>query len=170
MSTGWYFGHSIRSRVTALRNNEFVPERDFGEYRSALAYWAHPNGLVWGMSIGLYGRAGAWTETLSCLAPLQEMMLQSWDGAIRLFPYWPRDRDAAFKTFRAQGAFLVSSEWKGGRIGKTMVFSEKGADCHVHGTWRVRDSAGVEVATTQDEFGRQCFKTCAGKTYELTSP
>ena len=163
-------GHSIRWRIAKIRTSKFIPGRDFDAYRRALSFWARPNGMLMGMSVDVWGRSGGWTETLSCLAPLQEMMLQSWDGAIRLFPYWPKDRDAAFKTFRAQGAFLVSSEWKGGRIGKTMVFSEKGADCHVHGTWRVRDSAGVEVATTQDEFGRQCFKTCSGKTYELTRP
>ena len=167
---GWYFGHTVRSRVTALRTNGFVPGRDFDEYRKSLEFWAHPNGLVWGMCIGIYGRAGGWTETLSCMAPLQEMMLQSWDGAIRLFPYWPKDRDAAFTTFRAQGAFLVSSEWKSGRIGRTTVFSEKGADCHVHGKWRVRNAAGSEVATGQDGFGRMCFKTSAGETYHLTRP
>ena len=42
-----------------------------------------------GLLLGNYGRSGAWTESLGVLAPLQEMMLQSWDGALRIFPAWP---------------------------------------------------------------------------------
>ena len=42
-----------------------------------------------GLLLGNYGRSGAWTESLGVLAPLQEMMLQSWDGALRILPAWP---------------------------------------------------------------------------------
>ena len=42
------------------------------------------------------------------------MMLQSWDGALRIFPAWPRAVDARFENFRAEGAFLVSAAWSQG--------------------------------------------------------
>ena len=101
------------------------------------------------------------------MAPLQEMLLTSWDGAIRLFPLWPRKDDIAFSNWRAQGAFLVSAEMKGGRIGDVTVRSEKGEDCLVHGDWTVTDADGKAVATDRDEFGRLRFKTQAGKAYSL---
>ena len=163
----WYFGHSISDRIAALRKNAFIPGRDFPEYRKALETWRHPNGLVWGMALANYGRSGAWTETLSCMAPLQEMMLQSWDGAIRLFPFWPKDKDASFKTFRAQEAFLVSAEWKGGKIGAVTVESEKGAPCLIYGDWRVTAADDKDVATDHDAFGRLRFQTRPGAVYCL---
>ena len=85
-------------------------------FRHMIQRWRHPNGLVWGMAIANYGRAGAWTESLGVAAPLQEMMLQSWDGALRIFPAWPRTVDARFENFRAEGAFLVSASWSQGQV------------------------------------------------------
>ncbi len=161
------FGHSIRWRIARVRNGEFIPGRDFDEYRESLMRWTHPNGQPWGMNIDVWGRLGGWTESLSALAPLQEMMLQSWDGAINLFPRWPKERNAAFWKFRAQGAFLVSSEWKDGRLGKTEIFSEKGARCSLHGNWRVTTADGRPVATSRDEFDRFCFQTVPGAHYTL---
>ena len=164
----FYFGCTIRKRIRAIRCNRFNPQRDFDEYRKMLELWAHPNGLVWGMALQIWGRAGGWTETLSCMAPLQEMMLQSWDGAIRLFPYWPKERDAEFRTFRAQGAFLVSAAFRDGAVRDVAIFSERGADCRIHGDWRVRDAAtGREVDASRDSFGRLCFKTVVGGKYSL---
>ena len=165
----WYFGLAIRDWLGRLRQNNFVPARDYPRYRSLLEKWRRPNGAVRAMSVAHYGRTGGWTETLSCMAPVQEMLLQSWDGAIRLFPRWPADRDVAFTDWRATGAFLISASMKGGRLGAVTVKSEKGADCRVWGEWSVTDSAGGKVATDHDEFGRLRFKTEQGKVYRLES-
>ena len=43
------------------------------------------------MAVADYGRAGEMGEILGIVAPLQEMMLQSWDGALRIFPAWPKE-------------------------------------------------------------------------------
>jgi len=43
---------------------------------------------------------------------INEMLLQSYEGLIRVFPNWLLNKDAGFKTLRAYGAFLVSSEIK----------------------------------------------------------
>ena len=163
----WYFGLAIRDWLGRLRQNNFIPARDWPRYRSLLEKWRRPNGAVRAMSAAHYGRTGGWTETLSCMAPVQEMLLQSWDGAIRLFPYWTKERDVAFTDWRATGAFLVSAEQKGGRLGPVTVRSLKGADCRVWGEWSVSDSTGAAVPTDRDEFGRLRFKTECGGRYEL---
>ena len=162
-----YVGATLRWRYGFARNPGFVYERDYVAYRKMLSRWMHPNGLLWAMSIAGHGRAGAWTESLSCMAPLQEMLLTSWDGAIRLFPLWPTKDDVAFSHWRAQGAFLVSAELRGGSLARFSVASEKGADCLVHGDWAVFDSTGRPVSTDRDAYGRLRFKTVAGGTYEL---
>jgi len=60
-------------------------------------------------------------------AGLQEMLLQSYSGTIRVFPAIPgRWKDASFKTLRAEGAFLLSAERKGGLTQRVEVIAEKG--------------------------------------------
>ena len=162
-----YLGISHWSKIGIARSQNCVPERDFAAWRRDLVDWTHANGLVWGMAIRIWQRTGGWTESLSCMAPFQEMILQSWDGAIRLFPRWPQGQDVSIRSWRAQGAFLVDADFAGGKIGKVSVTSEKGEDCLVWGDWKVTDSTGETVATDRDEFGRLRFKTVKGSVYAL---
>ena len=163
----WYFGLAIRDWLGRLRQNRFLPARDYPRYRSLLEKWRRPNGSVRAMSVAHYGRTGGWTETLSCMAPVQEMALQSWDGAIRLFPLWPADRAIAFRDWRAQGAFLVSAAFADGQIGDVTIRSEKGADCRIWGDWAVAGPDGAPVPTRRDEFDRLVFATRVGEVYRL---
>lgn len=58
---------------------------------------------------------------------LQEMLIQSHTGVIRVFPAIPSDwKDASFKTLRTYGAFLVSAERKDGKTDTVTITSEKG--------------------------------------------
>jgi alpha-L-fucosidase 2 len=99
------------------------------------------------------------------------MMLQSWDGALRIFPAWPRDQDARFESFRAEGALLVSAAWSKGKVVSLQVFSEKGSACRLYVPWnegmKVTDSAGQPVTVTPQLDGRAQFATRAGASYRL---
>ncbi len=65
-------------------------------------------------------------------AGLQEMLLQSYSGTIRIFPAVPESwKDVSFKTLRAEGAFLVSAERKGGLTHSVRIISEKGGPCRL---------------------------------------
>ncbi|NLH43737.1 MAG: hypothetical protein GX448_18010 [Planctomycetes bacterium] len=60
-------------------------------------------------------------------AGLQEMLLQSYSGTVRLFPAIPASwRDAAFDGLRAEGAFAVSAERNDGRVRSVRIVSEAG--------------------------------------------
>ena len=48
---------------------------------------------------------GIWFENFGLPVVINECLLQSYDGALRLFPNWPLDRAAEFRTLRAVGAF-----------------------------------------------------------------
>ena len=163
----WYEGLQTIWKIGVPRGNGCQAEKTYAEFRRALYRWTHANGLVWAMAIQNYGRAGAWSETLGVMAPFQEMMLQSWDGAVNVFPRWPKDRDAGFRNWRAQGAFLVSAAHKGGKVVRCEILSEKGEDCLMHGDWTVTDADGKAVATDRDAFGRLRFKTVVGGQYRL---
>ena len=60
-------------------------------------------------------------------AGLQEMLLQSYSGTIRVFPAVPAGwKEASFKTLRAEGAYLISAERKAGRTQSVEILAEKG--------------------------------------------
>lgn len=75
----------------------------------------------------LYSFAGGCLETCPfTAATLNEMVLQSFEGTLRLFPCWDGTVDVSFRSLRADGAFLVSSEMKGGRMTFAEIVSEAG--------------------------------------------
>ena len=167
--TVWYFGQYPWFAMMWLRASGFIADRDFPVFRKIVETWRHPNGLCWGMAVANYGHCGAWTESLGAIAPLQEMMLQSWDGALRVFPAWPRNVDASFTSFRAEGAFLVSASWSKGKVTSIEILSEKGAACCLYSPWpgglQVRDEEGRAIAVGKDAYGRPSFGTRPGGKY-----
>lgn len=65
-------------------------------------------------------------------AALQEMLIQSHTGVIRIFPAIPADwRNMSFKTLRCQGAFLVSAIQEEGKVTEVEIVSEKGGTCQL---------------------------------------
>lgn len=58
---------------------------------------------------------------------LQEMLLQSQTGTIRVFPAIPSSwKDVSFEGLRARGAFIVSAKMEDGKVTCIKVHSEKG--------------------------------------------
>lgn len=94
----------------------------------------------------------------SAVASLQEMLMQSWGGVIRVFPAvpasWP---DVAFSTLRTEGAFLVSAVRQQGETAWVKVESLAGAPCRIEvKTWRnavVRAYSGERPALSQSTAG-----------------
>lgn len=70
-----------------------------------------PNGMFYWPLHGFY-----LGESVGVSAAISEFLLQSVDDTIRVFPCWPKDKDARFKNLRAQGGFLVSAEQKAGTV------------------------------------------------------
>lgn len=80
-----------------------------------------------------YTEAGPVIETpLSGARTMQDMLIQSWGGTIRVFPGVPDDwKDVTFDKLRAEGAFLVSASRKNGKAEWVRVESLAGEPCHV---------------------------------------
>ncbi len=103
-------------------------------------------------------------------AGLQEMLLQSYSGTIRLFPAIPASwKDVSFKTLRAEGAFLVSARRKGGLVQSVEINSEKGGLFRLENPF---DKSGFDIkGVSRDAIGRDgndlLIKTTAGQTITL---
>lgn len=101
---------------------------------------------------------------------VNEMLLHSHGGAIRVFPAIPGDWDCCF-TLHAVGAFVVTSEHSAGETAYVAVRSLKGRPCRVVNPWsaedevRVRIAAGEEVLPVQETAGVLAFATEPGRTY-----
>jgi hypothetical protein len=74
---------------------------------------------------------GIWTENLSLPAVINECLLQSYSGTIRLFPNTQGLGAASFQDLRAVGAFLVSAAYDGKKVVRAEIHSEKGAECRL---------------------------------------
>lgn len=62
-------------------------------------------------------------------AGVQEMLIQSHTGVVKLFPAIPADwQDVSFTSLRTQGAFLVSATRENGKVDKVEIISEKGGE------------------------------------------
>jgi hypothetical protein len=81
----------------------------------------------------MYAEAGPVIETpLSAAATIQEMFLQDWGHAVRVFPAVPTAwRDAAFADLRSDGAFLVSGVRRDAKTAWVRITSLAGQPLHV---------------------------------------
>lgn len=81
----------------------------------------------------MYKESGPVLETpLSGAQAINEMLLQSWGGKLRVFPAVPGEwADVSFADLRGEGAFLVSAVRRGGKTVSVTVRSLAGEPCVV---------------------------------------
>ncbi len=117
-------------------------------------------------------RMGVWTENLSIPAVVNECLLQSYAGVIRLFPNTRRLGPARFQNLRAVGAFLVSAAWDGKNVADVEILSEKGLPVRMARPWAdggvavTRHTDGVAIPV-EIEGGVLRFPTEAGRRYAV---
>jgi len=165
----------IRARLAML---------DVAWFKGQIAYCILPDGTAGDRARQVTGRyedstnfdfmmnMGVWTENLALPAVLNECMLQSYTGAIRLFPNTHNLGPARFANLRAAGAFLVSASYDGKSVSGVSLLSEKGKTVRLANPWqaaqvrvtRIRDGRSIAV---RSEGGAVIFPTDAGETYRL---
>lgn len=81
----------------------------------------------------MYKESGPVIETpLSAAKCIQDMLLQSWDEKLRIFPAVPSEwKDAIFCNWLAEGAFEISAERRNGSARKIVIKSLAGEPCTV---------------------------------------
>ena len=78
------------------------------------------------------------------IVTINMMLCMSHQDVLRVFHVWPKDQDAAFQNLRAEGAFLVSSCLRNGRVEYIEIHSEKGRKCTLDNPW-----PGLQVTVTR---------------------
>lgn len=121
---------------------------DLDQFKRQVRYCTLPNGTATDMALEVGGRytegadfgymanMGIWVENFALPAVINECLVQGYDGQLRLFPGWPRNKEARFQTLRIAGAFLVSAELKTGRVAWVQVTSEAGQPLRLVNPWR----------------------------------
>jgi hypothetical protein len=116
---------------------------------------------------------GVWTENLSLPAVLNECLMQSYTGTIRLFPNTRGLGRANFRDLRAAGALLVSAAWDGRAASAVRIRSEKGAIARLANPWpgkpvRVTER-GAGAVKANEAAGVVSWATRAGGEYDVVS-
>ena len=92
----------------------------------------HQNIKEFALPNRLFRHHGGGIEHLTTVpATINEMLMQSFEGVIRIFPCWNRKSDASFEKLRADGAFLVSASLENERVTALTIKSLKGRKCTV---------------------------------------
>jgi alpha-L-fucosidase 2 len=118
-------------------------------------------------------RMGFWCENFSLTAVLNECMMQSYTGCIRIFPNTHNLGPVRFENLRAVGAFLVSATYDGDKVTRLSLHSERGRTAKLASPWtgkglriiRSNDHGEVHATVKSDIVN---FDTRTGETYLIT--
>jgi alpha-L-fucosidase 2 len=100
-------------------------------------------------------------------AGVQEMLLQSHSGTIRVFPAIPKDwQDVSFAKLRAEGAFVISAERKGGRVVSVEILAEVGGTCRLENPFGAAayDVQGLDHGDVRRDGADLVFRSAPGRT------
>ncbi len=117
-------------------------------------------------------QSGGGIETLAAVPlTINEMLLQSYEGILRVFPNWNHRKDAAFQQLRAYGAFIVSSRLHGGEVEYVRILSEKGRPCVMDNPWPLSKVQLVRNGKTAETLQGKTlrFQTTEKETISLSA-
>ena len=121
---------------------------DIGKFKRQINYCLLPNGTASDRAMQVHGRyedrgnygfmdkMGIWFENFALPVVINECLMQSYDGTIRLFPNWPTEKDAEFHNLRAAGAFLVSATLEKMKVRGIEITSEAGGRLKILLPWK----------------------------------
>jgi alpha-L-fucosidase 2 len=121
---------------------------DLDRFKRQIEYCLLPNGTCTDLAMQVHGRytddlpydfmgrMGIWFENFALPAVINECLLQSYNGELRFFPNWPKDKRAEFRTLRAAGAFLVSAAMENGEVKWIEILCEAGTAVRMINPWK----------------------------------
>lgn len=134
---------------------------DIEKFKRQIEYCLLPNGTCTDKVLQIHGRygnttkfawmgdMGIWFENFSLPFVINECLLQGYNGKLRFFPNWPKEKDAEFRSLRTVGAFLVSAKCGDGRVKWIEVLSEAGRPLTIVSPWKspvlCKSAAGEKI-------------------------
>ena len=121
-------GNNFQTALIGAARVGFDPDFLVAKAKEVIAHRSTPN--LWIMA------GGGGIETCSGIPGLiNEMMLQSHGGVMRIFPVFPRGQSGSFHRLRTFGAFLVSGAIDKEVVRPIVIESEKGRPCVLQNPW-----------------------------------
>jgi hypothetical protein len=105
-------------------------------------------------------------EMIGVAGLINEFLLQSVQNKIRLFPCWPVNKDAKFSCLRAQGGFIVSSEFVDGRVASATIESGAGKQLQLLSPWKTIYINGTKTGINPD--GLVTISTKKGEVFHFS--
>ncbi len=169
ISTGWSLGWRINLWARAL-DSEHAHKLIVNALRHATSYDQSS------------GAGGIYYNLFDSHAPFQidgnfgyttgvtEMLLQSYNGVIRLLPALPAEwADGSLKGVRGEGDFTIDQEWANGTLIKAYILSGSGRDCVLNSKDMAKasivDSEGKTVEFAKIDDNTVSFPTTASGRY-----
>jgi hypothetical protein len=124
-----------------------------------------PNGLFYWKAHGFY-----MSEQTAVSGLITEFLLQSVDNIVRIFPAWPKNKDAEFKNLRTRGGFLVAARQKNGAISDLKVESTIGGELKLISPWKsiiVKCFDCKQITLDPDSMGIVQVSTTKGQKLEF---
>jgi hypothetical protein len=124
-----------------------------------------PNGLFYWKAHGFY-----MSEQTAVSGLITEFLLQSVDNIVRIFPAWPKNKDAEFKNLRTRGGFLVAARQKNGAISDLKVESTIGGELKLISPWKsiiVKCFDCKQITLDPDSMGIVQVSTTKGQKIEF---
>lgn len=120
---------------------------------------------------GTVAQQGGGAETVGSIETVNQMLLSSYDGVLRLFPAWTFGQTASFSNMGAVGGFSVSSSMTSSGEQGTTVLSKKAQSLTIAQPWAgatisIVDTAGG--AAVSGSSATVTAPTITGHTYNVT--
>ena len=146
--------------------NSYLPAgARIGIDEAALRHALHRHIEAFRLPNGLFDHAGGGIEhNAMTLATVNEMLLQSHEGIVRLFPVWRSN--ASFENLRADGAFLVSAEQKDALIIHVRITSACGGMLRVENPYTIAEVRRADGSAEQFA-GEICVQMHPGETITI---
>lgn len=162
---GWdNLGNGFETYYACAARLGYDGEKLIAELKKRIEKTAQPN--LWIEQSG--GGIECFSAVPSCI---NEMLLQSYEGIVRVFPVWPKERAASFRDLRAYGAFLITSSCQKGRVESVSIKSEKGRLCKMENPWKGEVCVVTHEDGTKESYDTDVFEfsTQTGEIIELTA-
>ncbi len=160
---GASLGNGVETVYAGAARLGYDPEKILTYLKERIEMACYPNCYI--------VAGGGGIETLAAVPfTINEMLMQSFEGVLRVFPCWVRSQDASFRHLRANGAFLVSSSIEDGLIGDVELLSEQGRPCRMENPWPGRTMLVRHADGRTEELNGQLvdFQTKKGEKLQVS--
>ncbi len=124
----WSDGNGTNTFYPAAARVGYAPSTILSQLQSWIQNNTYPN-------LHIHTGGGGIENLNTVPSTIDEMLLQSFQGKLRLFADWPMDTDARFGDLRAYGAFLVSSDVRSNVVQYVRIVSEAGGSFSLVSPW-----------------------------------